>query len=119
MRILVVVAAILICPLVFWATPDCTGSADTLNHVTVAAVTTRLIKPIWPPPPPGARVEGYAVFQVRVSAEGKVACISSVGGQTLLLSVLKGSVQSWRFRPGPPFVGLVAIRYSSMGYQLL
>jgi hypothetical protein len=119
MRAAILLSLLLICPPLTVEGTDCTASADASPHVAIADVRARLMESSWPTPPPGARIEGYAVFQIRVSVDGRVSCASSVGGHPFLLSVLTPRVHAWKFRPGPSFVGIVVIRYSSVGFELL
>jgi hypothetical protein len=99
---------------------NCTISTSGVAHLTIAELRDRLVAPpSWPAPPPGARVEGYAVFQVKVSARGQVSCVVPINGHPLLASVLKPKIERWQFRPGRAFVGIIVVRYSSKGYELL
>jgi len=95
-------------------------------YISIAEVHERVVSLSWPDPPPGARIEGNAVFQIKVALSGKVCSIESVGGHRLLLAVLTPEIKKWKFRPEMPFVGLVAVRYAgdprfpeSKGYQFL
>ncbi len=98
---------------------DCTSSTSSIPYITVSQVEQRLIRQKWPDPPPGARLEGFAIFEVQVSSKGEIVCLNHIGGHPLLLKVLDGALRTWKFRPGSEFRGLVPIRYSSAGYQLL
>jgi len=97
---------------------DCAASAS-YPHISVSQADERIIERKWPSPPPGTRIEGYAVFQVTVSNDGVVDCIKPVGGHPMLLSILKPAVAAWKFKSKEAFVALIAIRYSSEGYKLL
>ena len=117
MKLLILVLAM---PLVITqASPDCEGLTPIADRPSVAALERRLIEPIWPDPPPGARIEGYAIFEVTVSRHGSVGCVGRGGGHPFLMSVLEPAIRSWKFRPGRSFVGLVPIRYTAAGYRLL
>lgn len=97
----------------------CTSSTSTIPYITVSQLELRLLAQKWPEPPPGARLEGFAIFEVQVSAKGEVVCMNRVGGHPLLLSTLESAVWAWRFRPGNEFRGLIPVRYSSAGFRLL
>jgi hypothetical protein len=97
----------------------CTSSTSTIPYITVSQLEQRLIGKRWPEPPPGARLEGFAIFEIQVSSQGEIACLNRVGGHPLLLKALDGVLRTWKFRPGSEFRGLVPVRYSSAGYELL
>src|SRR5690242_14671909 len=99
--------------------PSGCGSSTVIPYITVAQVEQRLMSRQWPAPPPGARIEGFAVFEIEVSSKGFVVCMNRVGGHPFLLSALEPTVRAWKFRPGDVFRGLIPVRYSSAGYQLL
>lgn len=97
----------------------CISSTSTIPYITVSQLEQRLLQPKWPEPPPGARLEGIAIFEIEVSAKGEVLCMNRLGGHPLLLSILEPVVQTWRFRAGGRVRGLIPVRYSSAGFQLL
>lgn len=99
-------------------TNPCSCTADALPRLSVAETTRRLVYKSWPPPPPGARIQGNAVFEVIVSSDGKVCCVKAIRGHPLLLSGLVPALQRWRFRPGKSFIGVIVTRYSSEGYRV-
>jgi hypothetical protein len=98
---------------------DCKISTSGIAHLTIAELRARLVAPTWPALPPGARIEGYAVFQVKVSSQGQVSCVVPINGHPLLVSVLRPKIEGWKFRPGSSFVGVIVVRCSSEGFQLL
>jgi hypothetical protein len=101
------------------ANPDCENATNRSFHVSIAQVHERLIKSPWPLPPKGAKIEGYAIFQISVSTKGTIDCINSIGGHPLLLSQLNPIIKHWTFRTGLPFLGVIVVRYASEGYRLL
>jgi len=104
----------------FGAISDCGDSSNRNLHISITQVHERLVNLSWPKEPAGARIEGYAVFQISVSTQGNVSCVNPIGGHPLLLSHLSPAIHVWTFRSGMPFLGLVAVRYgSSEGFQLL
>ena len=119
MRGTIFVISVLFLAVTLQSYPDCGSATSSIPHLTIAEIKARLIAAPWPGSPPGARIEGYAVFQVKVSSVGKVDCVASVGGHPLLLSLLTPALRTWKFRQGTPFIGVVAVRYSSEGFQLL
>jgi len=120
MKVIVIVFVIVVMAgLPLLAIADCEDSSNRYLHVSIAQVHERLLSLSWPKQPPGARIEGYAVFQISVSVEGKVDCVSPIGGHPLLLSHLSPAIKVWSFRSRMPFLGLVAVRYTSKGFQLL
>lgn len=43
--------------------------------------------------------KGVAVFEVRVSTDGRVACAKSVSGHAIAVSLLMARADHWRFHP--------------------
>ena len=101
------------------APKNCSCSVGSLPRFSVAETAGQLAAKTWPAPPPGARIEGYAVFEVIVSRDGTPCCIKAIAGHPLLLSVLVPAIEHWSFKSGTPFVGVIVVRYSSSGFQLL
>ena len=101
------------------AAPKACSSAGSLPRLSVAGTAGQLAAKTWPAPPPGARIEGYAVFEVIVSPDGTPCCIKAIAGHPLLLSVLVPTIEHWSFKSDTPFVGVIVVRYSSSGFQLL
>lgn len=44
-------------------------------------------------------LKGIAVFEVRVSPDGRVACAQSVSGHAIAVSLLMARADHWRFHP--------------------
>ncbi len=96
---------------------DCPG--EPRPRLSVGETAARLSTTRWPAPPPGARIEGYAVFEAVVSPDGAICCISAVAGHPLLVSTLGSVIRGWSFKPGKAFIGVVVVRYSSSGFQIM
>jgi len=89
-------------------------------YISIAQIHERLVSLSWPKPPSFASIIGSAVFQIKVSASGEVCSIESIGGQSIVLALLKPEVKKWKFRPDGPFWGIIAIRYTSgRGFRFL
>jgi hypothetical protein len=101
------------------ASSACSCSTGSLPRFSVAETVRELATKKWPGPPPGARIEGYALFEIVVSPAGKVCCVTAVVGHPLLVSALMPMIEQWSFKSGRAFIGVIATRYSSSGYQLL
>jgi len=91
-----------------------------LSYISIAEIQERIVSLSWPKSPSLAEIVGTAVFQIKVSTSGEVCSIESIGGQTIVLAMLKPEVKKWKFRPDRPFWGIVAIRYTtSRGFRFL
>jgi hypothetical protein len=101
------------------ATAPCTCSKGVLPPFSVADTAHRLDAHPQPARPPGARIEGYTVLEVIVAADGRRCCVSAPMGHPLLVLPLATAIRRWCFKPGAPFIGVIVVRYSSSGYQLL
>ena len=103
----------------------CDKSVDYSEHslLSIADVHERLVNMSWPESTPilwFAKIANYAVFQIKVTASGEVCAIEFIGGSALVKAALINEVKKWKFRPGKPFFGLIAIRYeTSAGFRLL
>jgi hypothetical protein len=113
MKRILITLLFVICAIPSFAIADCENSSNHNLHISIAQVHERLVSLSWPKPPPGARIEGYAIFQVGVTTEGKVNCISPIGGHPLLLSHLASAIAGWKFRSQMPFLGIIVVRFSS------
>ncbi len=100
-------------------TKSCSCSAGSLPRLSAAETARELVERRWPTPPLGARIQGDALFEVVVSSDGNVCCVTAISGHPLLVVGLASAIGKWRFNPGKSFIGVIATRYSSAGYQLL
>ena len=100
-------------------TQPCSCSTAALPRLPADETARKVVYKTWPSPPPGARIEGSALFEVVVSADGKVCCLTALSGHPLLLNSLVPAIRQWRFTPGKSFVGLIGTRYSSAGYEIV
>jgi hypothetical protein len=90
-----------------------------LPHTSVAETVKRLAEQKWPSAPVGANLSGYAVIEVNVSSDGHVCALKRIGGHPLVVGAVEQAVKTWTFSGGKAFVGVLVIRYSAGGYQLL
>ena len=87
-------------------------------HISIAEIHERLVSLSWPdilPPLSQARINAYALFQIKVSASGEVCFIESKSGSPLIVHPLTPAIKKWKFRPNKPFWGVIVIRYVSSG----
>ena len=87
-------------------------------YISIAQIHERLVSLSWPYAPPiywTARVNVYAVFQIKVSTSGEVCAVESIGGNTVIIPPLTSEIKKWKFRPNKPFWGAIVIRYVSSG----
>jgi len=92
-------------------------------HLSIAQVHERLVNLSWPdilPPLSQARMDAYALFQIKVSTSGEVCFIESKFGSPLIVHPLTPEIKKWKFQPNKPFLGVIVIRYvSTEGFQFL
>ena len=102
----------------------CDESYSEHLHISIAQIHERLVSLLWPdisPPLSQARINAYALFQIKVSASGDVCFVESKFGSPLIVHPLTPAIKKWKFSPNKPFWGIIVIRYvsSGNGYYLL
>lgn len=92
-------------------------------HISIPQIHERLVSLSWPDITPFlrlARMNAYALFQIKVSTTGEVCFIESKSGSPLIVHPLTPEIKKWKFQPNRPFWGVIVIRYvSTEGFQFL
>ncbi len=88
-------------------------------HLTVSETDQRILHRVWPSPPSGASMEGYAIIEIKVSSDGALCKLHRIGGHPMILGSVEQVLKRWTFRKGEAFIGLIVVRYSAAGYELL
>ena len=117
---IVVVFIVLMFPAIAFSesTEESESVCEEGSFISMAQLHERLISRSWPDIPPVARLMRMrvnAVFQIKVSESGAVCSVEPIGGSPIMIPPLTDEIKNWKFRPGRPFMGVLAIRYESGG----
>lgn len=82
---------------------QCAGKGEA-TQISFADMKDRILHSEMPKYPPAARAVraiGESVFEIQISVDGKVECVTPLSGHPLLRATLMKAINSWEFKKDP------------------